>query len=357
MTANVPSIRAKQGIPRLRLAKPPKCKSFTFIDLFAGIGGFHLAMAKAGGKCLFASEWDSAAATVYQTNFGITPCGDITKIAAEEIPAHHILCAGFPCQAFSISGKQQGFEDTRGTLFFDVARIAKYHQPAILFLENVKNLMRHDGGRTLRVMLQTLEEIGYHAYYKVLNASHYGLPQNRQRLYIVAFRKDLGIASFAFPQPSHEPIALRDILEEHPDIEPIQRKDISLDKPKDVPLNIWGDTHTGSNNYPNKPLQIGKVNKGGQGERIYDISGHGITLSAYGGGVGAKTGLFLTKEGIRRLTPRECARLQGFPEDFQIASNRNQAYQQFGNSVPVKVLDAILAEIMKLQDIWMTDKC
>ncbi|MBQ3836892.1 MAG: DNA cytosine methyltransferase, partial [Treponema sp.] len=175
-------------------------KSLKFIDLFAGIGGFHIALSSLGGKAVFASEWDKEAAQVYENNFSLKPEGDITKISEKSIPDHDILCAGFPCQAFSISGKQLGFEDSRGTLFFDVARIAKEKQPKIMFLENVKNLARHDNGKTLAVIKNTLDEIGYDVFDKVLDASKFGVPQSRKRIYIVCFRKDLKVKDFSFPK-------------------------------------------------------------------------------------------------------------------------------------------------------------
>lgn len=318
-------------------------QDYTFIDLFAGIGGFHLALASYGAKCIFASEWDKHAADTYFKNHGVRPQGDITKIKEEEIPAHDILCGGFPCQAFSISGKQKGFEDTRGTLFFDIARIASYHKPKALFLENVKNLAKHDGGKTLAVILTSLEDLGYNAYSKVLNASRFGLPQNRERIYIVALRKDIDTGDFRFPQPLDVTVSLSEVLEKNPaDAKVVDREDLVITK-NYLPEDFLPGGKAKSNN----PLQIGKVNKGGQGERVYHPLGHSITLSAYGGGVGSKTGLYAIDGQIRKLSPRECARLQGFPDDF-ILDKPNHAYKQFGNSVSVNVLQAILVEIAKV---------
>lgn len=317
---------------------------FTFIDLFAGIGGFHQAMASLGGRCVFASEWDKHAATTYYHNYGLEPKGDITQIDAKDIPAHDILCAGFPCQAFSIAGKQKGFEDTRGTLFFDIARIAEYHKPQVLFLENVKHLGRHANGRTIQIIYNTLKGLGYTVYSKVLNTSHYGLPQNRERIYIIAIRTDLNKIPFTFPSPPHTPVCLIDILEDNPiDAKIIERPDIYItihDTDQSSLFNLQSK--------PNKPIQIGFVNKGGQGERIYSPLGHAITLSAYGGGVGAKTGLYLIGGKVRKLSPRECARLQGFPEDFIIVSSQAQAYKQFGNSVSINVLKALGENILPI---------
>ncbi len=320
-----------------------KLKNSRFIDLFAGIGGFHQALSKYDSSCVFASEWDKEASRVYAENYGIKPHGDITEIHESTIPPHNILCAGFPCQAFSISGKQNGFNDTRGTLFFDIARIANYHKPEILFLENVKNLIRHDEGRTLKTITETLDNIGYNAFYKVLNASNFGLPQNRERLYFVCFRKNLLIKDFTFPSPLKTKISLKAILEEKPDIKEIKREDIFMNAEK---------VYLEEENIPNRPIQIGRISKGRQGERIYHPNGHAITLSAYGGGIGAKTGIYKVDNKLRKLTPRECARAQGFPESFKIISSNSQAYKQFGNSVAINVLDSILSTIeIKLDTI------
>lgn len=316
-----------------------------YIDLFAGIGGFHQALSSFGATCVFASEWDKYAAATYYANYDIFPKGDITKIDESRIPRHDILCAGFPCQAFSISGKQKGFEDARGTLFFDIARIVKHHQPRLLFLENVRNFERHDGGNTLKVVLKTLNELGYNVKYQVLNASDYNLPQNRERIYFVCFRKDLQIKNFEFPKPSIKKVALIDFLEPHPnDAKIIDRPDIKITKSFSPIKNIFGEL-----DLPNRPIQIGIVNKGGQGERIYDPYGHAITLSAHGGGIGSKTGLYKIGDVIRKLTPRECARIQGFPDAFKIVSSPSQAYKQFGNSVAVNVLKAILKKISEVE--------
>ena len=320
-----------------------KLKKLRFIDLFAGIGGFHNALSEFEAKCVFASEWDKHASQTYLANYNIMPVGDITQITEENIPTHDILCAGFPCQTFSISGKRQGFTDTRGTLFYDIVRIAQYHKPKILFLENVKNLIRHDSGKTLDTIISTLEKIGYRVFYKVLNASHFGLPQNRERIYIVCFRKDILSGNFHFPVPNNNKVALQDFLEENPNnVKIINREDIVFTKNFNIDINLLGET-----NLPNRPIQIGIINKGGQGERIYHTLGHAITLSAYGGGVGSKTGLYKVGNIIRKLSTRECARIQGYSDEFKIVSSPAQAYKQFGNTVAVNVIKAILIEIEK----------
>ena len=317
-------------------------KGVKVVDLFCGIGGFHQAFASFGANIIWASEWDEATAKVYEDNYNLKPFGDITKINEKDIPDHDILCAGFPCQAFSISGNQLGFEDTRGTLFFDVVRIAKEKKPKIVFLENVKNLVKHDKGNTLKVILSSLEEIGYTPYYKVLNALDYGVPQNRDRIYIVAIRKDLNVSSFEFPMKVNLEKHLENILEDN-----IKTKDFIINR-NDVVLNKTKEASV------NKPLRLGQVGKGGQGERIYSIKGCAITLSAYGGGIGAKTGLYKIEDDIRKLSPRECARLDGFPDTFKIPENKNLAYRQFGNSVVIDVLQSIIESIIQNDEILNT---
>jgi len=315
-------------------------KGVKYIDLFAGIGGFHQAMNSFSATCVFASEWDKDCQYTYEENYGIKPYGDITTIDEKDIPQHDIICAGFPCQAFSISGKQKGFDDSRGTLFFDVARIAKYHQPKMLLLENVRNFEKHDNGNTLLTVKNTLEEIGYNFFYKVLNASNFGVPQKRERIFMIAFRKDLNIHSFTFPNSSNQTVILQTFLDKNELNQHliIKRDDIKFKENIDIKPDMFG-------NYPQKPIRIGTVNKGGQGERIYSPLGHAITLSAYGGGVGAKTGLYLIDNNIRRLSPHECRRITGFSEDFKLHYKANASYRQFGNSVVVNVLKAILQKI------------
>jgi len=322
---------------------PQKTPSFTFIDLFAGIGGFRIALQNLGGKCVFSSEIDKYAQQTYLTNFGELPFGDITLDETKgHIPKNFdILCGGFPCQAFSIAGRREGFDDTRGTLFFEIAEIVKKHRPKVVFLENVKNLISHDKGKTLSVILNMLgNELNYQVSYQVLNASHFGLPQNRERIYIIGFRKDIQ-QKFHFPSRINSKISLNYFLEEKPEIESISRPDTIIYKQIDVKTNLFN-----TQDFPNKPIQIGRVNKGGQGERIYHPIGHAITLSAFGGGVGAKTGLYFINGKIRRLTPRECARVQGFPETFILNNSKNECYKQFGNTVAINVVEAIAKNII-----------
>lgn len=308
----------------------------TFIDLFAGIGGFRFALESMGAEAVFASEWDKFAAKTYQANFGELPSGDITKIKSHDIPAHDILTGGFPCQPFSVSGKQLGFEDTRGTLFFDIARIIKYHKPKIVFLENVANLRQHQDGVTIARMKKVLEGIGYDVNYKVINASEFGVPQSRKRLYFVAFRKDLGITDFKYPEPTLEDIVLADILESK-----AKTKQYVISSPKIVIADTKKIPRTLA------PVRIGTINKGSQGDRIYSANGHAITLSAQGGGSASKTGAYLVNGVVRKLSPEECRRVQGFPDSFLFPEgvSNSQLWKQFGNSVSVPVLVKILESI------------
>ena len=310
----------------------------TFIDLFAGLGGFRLALESMDARCVYSSEWDKQAQIVYQENFGERPNGDITQVDEKSIPDHDICCAGFPCQAFSISGKMRGFEDSRGTLFFDVARIVKEKKPKVVFMENVRNFARHDGGRTLKVVQSTMEGLGYSFYWKVLSARDYGVPQKRERVYMVCFRKDLfGGADFEFPKPFPLARHVEDFLLPESD-----ETAALYDERYPMLLNPKKEDKPSS-----RPIKLGIVNKGGQGERVYSAKGIAVTLSAYGGGVFAKTGGYLVNGRPRRLHPRECARLMGYPDSYKISKRPNQAYKQFGNSVVVDVLQLIALQIAK----------
>jgi DNA (cytosine-5)-methyltransferase 1 len=312
-----------------------RMEELKFIDLFAGIGGFRQALEKFGATCVFSSEKDKFANITYEKNYGEKPKGDITKIKEDEIPEHDILCAGFPCQPFSVSGKQRGFEDERGIHFFEIYRIAKYHKPKIMFLENVANLKRHNDSQTIKRMEDMLKELGYKVFVNILNASDYNVPQSRKRIYFVCFKEsELPINNFEFPSKVEPTLFLEDVLQSDDETEKyrIVRDDIIL---KDINVD----------KNDRKPIRIGTINKGGQGDRIYSTKGHAITLSAEGGGAGAKTGAYLINGYVRKLSPRECARVQGFPEEFIIPVTDNQAYKQFGNSVALPVLCLIVEKI------------
>ena len=320
--------------------------AFTFIDLFAGIGGFRIAMQNLGGKCVFSSEWDEKARQTYEANFGEVPFGDITKEETKKfVPQEFdILCAGFPCQAFSIAGRRGGFEDTRGTLFFDVAEIIKRHKPKAFFLENVKGLTNHDKGRTLTTILNTLrEDLDYFVPEpEIVNAKNFGVPQNRERIFIVGFRKDLGVEDFEYPKPSGIQTAFIDIREQSP-----------------VPTKYYLSTQYIDTLRKHKQRHEDKGN--GFGYEI--IADDEIANAIVVGGMGRERNLVIdhritdftpttnikgevNREGIRKMTPREWARLQGFPESFKIVVADASAYKQFGNSVAVPAIQATAEKIL-----------
>lgn len=310
---------------------------YRFIDLFCGVGGFHLALSSFGARCVFASDINAEARKVYASNFGITPKGDIKHIKNEEIPSHDILCGGFPCQAFSVSGTQAGFKDEKtGNLFFEIIRIAKHHKPGIILLENVANLESHDNGQSLVRITDELRGAHYTPFSKVLNSLDFNVPQCRKRLYIIAFHNSLEINDFKFPSPTQTVKRLKDVLLSDSDV------------PHECHVDRAFSLRNGYEQFEfdkKKPyIRVGEIGLGRQGERIYSIEGCATTLSASGGGLGGRTGLYLKNGKIRKLAPRECARLMGFPNRFIIAETANQAYQQFGNSVVIDVLQRILIE-------------
>ena len=329
-------------------------KDLRFIDLFAGIGGFHIALSNYNAKCVFASEKDKYAIETYKYNHLHTDKekrllhGDITKIEGNKVTEHDILCAGFPCQPFSISGNQLGFDDARGTMFFEVIKIINEskHKPSIVFLENVSNLKRHSEGETLNTMKRELEDLGYTVFYEILNASDFGVPQSRKRIYFVAFHNRLGVSDFKFPKSLGLEVRLKDVLESSVD----ESYNIVRD---DIVFKTNEEIQKLEAKKKNQPIRIGTINKGGQGDRIYSIEGHAITLSAEGGGAGAKTGAYLIDNRIRRLTPRECLRVQGYPETFEFPENvtQNQRYKQLGNTVAIPVLENILNQICNLKQL------
>lgn len=325
----------------------PVRPKFTFIDLFAGIGGFRIAMQDLGGACLFSSEWDEKAQQTYAANFGDTPYGDITlEETKSRIPeTFDILCAGFPCQAFSIAGRRGGFEDTRGTLFFEVAEIIRRHRPKAFFLENVKGLANHDKGRTLRTILRVLrEDLAYFVPEpETVNAKDFGVPQNRERIFIVGFRNDTGVSGFTYPQSAGTPKTFLDIREQNT-----------------VPTKYYLSERYLDTLRKHKQRHADKGN--GFGYEI--IADNGIANAIVVGGMGRERNLVIDKritdftpttnikgavnrEGIRKMTPREWARLQGFPERFKIVVADASAYKQFGNSVAVPAIRATAENLLK----------
>ncbi len=320
-----------------------KDANFTFIDLFAGIGGFRIAFEENEGRCVFSSEWDKYCQRTYFENFGEVPHGDINEIDPRNIPDHDILCAGFPCQPFSIAGvskkkslgKKHGFEDkTQGTLFFTIAKILKLKKPKMFLLENVKNLKGHDKGNTFKVITDALDELGYNFFYKIIDAKSY-VPQHRERIYIVGFDKDYfgDNISFSFPEPSGEPPKLKDIIEKN-----VNKKYVLSD-------HLWQYLQ----DYANKHREKGN----GFGFGLVDGKSITRTLSARYYKDGSEILLKRRNLNPRRLTPRECARLMGYDDSFKIPVSDTQAYKQFGNSVVVPVIKDIANEMTGILNLHM----
>jgi len=315
---------------------PPKEPKFKFIDLFAGIGGIRLAYQNLGGKCVFTSEWDAYSKKTYEANFGEVPFGDITKIHENQIPDHDILLAGFPCQPFSIAGvskknalgRKHGFlDETQGTLFFDIARILKQKRPKTFMLENVKNLVSHDKGNTFKVIQNTLRELDYTIYFKVLDGKYF-VPQHRERIIIVGFDNQYfkNKETFKFPEMSETKYSIKDIL-----LSKVEDKYTLSDK-------LW--------NYLQEYAKKHKAKGNGFGFGLTNIDGISRTMSARYYKDGAEILIPQKNKNPRRLVPRECARLQGFPDNFIIPVSDNQAYKQFGNSVVSPLMQAVGEQIL-----------
>ena len=331
-------------------------KIYKSIDLFAGVGGIRMGFDNAFGKqikTVFVSEWDEYAQKTYKANFkddfGIA--GDITQIDEKEIPSFDICLAGFPCQAFSLAGKRQGFEDDykglcRGTLFMDVARICEEHKPSVIFCENVKGLVIHDKGRTFKIICKTFEDLGYKVFHKVLNSKNFGVPQNRERIYIVAFRNDIAPDKFVFPETTDDTKRIKDIVEEKPVPAKYYLSDVYLETLRQ-----------------HKARHESKGNGFGYEIRDWDDVAGAIVC----GGMGRERNLIIdkrqkklvptthikgeiNKEGVRKMTPREWARLQGFPDSFELPLADTHLYKQFGNSVTVNVIEAIALKIKEVLD-------
>ncbi|UTY39294.1 DNA (cytosine-5-)-methyltransferase [Allocoprobacillus halotolerans] len=315
-------------------------EDFKFIDLFSGLGGFRIAMEEIGGKCVFSSEIDKYAAETYKDNFGSMPRGDITKIDGKEVPDHDILCAGFPCQPFSIAGKRLGFEDTRGTLFFDVLRIIKDKKPKAFFLENVAGLKSHDNGRTLNVIEESLKKQDYYIDWRIINAKDVGIPQNRNRWYCVGVRKDLVENDcFNFSFPSNKPLeyTIDDVLEEQVSDE-YAISDVAKNN-----INAHIAKFLNSNRYDKKHKIIAtEIRKSKCNFRCDGIS---PCLTAKMGTGGNNIPVLVEQN--RKLTERECLRIMGFPERYCVKLNSYQSYKQIGNSVVIPVIKEIATELKK----------
>lgn len=360
---HLPSKKKMEEISNLPLKAPfknaTKKSLFTFIDLFAGIGGIRLAFQKNDGRCVFTSEWDKFAQKTYASNFGELPKGDITKVPLSEIPSHDVLLAGFPCQAFSQAGLKKGFTDTRGTMFFEIQKIVAFHQPAVLVLENVKQLKGHNNGETLKTILQILrgehnqdipndvpmsidarqalsKKLNYWVDYKILRAADFGVPQNRERIFIVAFNQDkfsqINFQDiFSWPTPENSETCVGDILEKNSEVHPkytiseklleghIRRKKQHIEKGNGFGFSVFKPQDSYTNTLSARYYKDGS-------EILIDQS--------------------KIKKRPRKLTPRECARLQGFPEQFIVdAVSDVQIYKQFGNSVTVPVVEAVAKSV------------
>ncbi len=331
-------------------------KNYKSIDLFAGIGGIRMGFDRAFGNSIetvFVSEWDKFAQTTYKANFDddFDIAGDITKIEEADIPEFDICLAGFPCQAFSLAGARKGFDDDykgqcRGTLFLDVARICEYHKPKVIFCENVKGLAIHDRGKTFKIICKTFEDLGYKVFFQVLNSKNFGVPQNRERIYVVAFRNDIAPENFEFPEKTDDTKRLWDIREENP-----------------VPAKYYLSNTYWDTLVAHKARHAAKGN--GFGYEIRDWSD--IAGAIVCGGMGRERNLVIdkrqkdltptthikgevNKQGIRKMTPREWARLQGFPDEFKLVLADTHLYKQFGNSVTVNVIEAIAVKIKEVLD-------
>ncbi|HLD55737.1 MAG TPA: DNA cytosine methyltransferase [Candidatus Nanoarchaeia archaeon] len=307
---------------------------FTFIDLFSGIGGFRLAFESLGGKCIFSSDIDEKASDTYELNFGERPSGDIIKISSKDIPDHDILCGGFPCQPFSIGGLRKGFQDTRGTLFFEVERIIKDKKPKAFFLENVKGLINHDKGRTFSTIKKKLTELGYELHYQVFNSKDYGIPQNRERVFIIGFNQK---TNFKFPEKIKTNTSIKEFLE----------KDV-----KNHEITKIAKTHI-KNHLKEFRKKNGNISKEiiliateiRPSRCIIKKDGISPCLTAKMGTGGNNVPVLVNE--MRKLTVRECLRLQGFPESFKIKENYGQSYKQIGNSVTISVITLVAKEIVK----------
>lgn len=353
-------MKGSQLLPYIEVkATPTKIKkqrnTYRCIDLFAGIGGIRRGFDNAFGKScktVFVSEWDEPAQKTYRANYPLDKipiAGDITTIKEEDIPPFDICLAGFPCQAFSMAGKHKGFKDDykgrcRGTLFLDVARICEYHRPKVIFCENVKGLTIHDKGRTFQIIKETFENLGYKVFYKILNSKDFGVPQQRERIYLVCFRNDIAPEEFTFPKGSKKKVCLNDILDEAP----IPSK-YYLSETYVNTLKAHRARHEAAGHgfgYVIRPLDgiAGTIVCGGMGREtnlIIDNREHSLVPSTHIKGK-------INEEGIRKMTPREWARLQGFPDTFILPLNDVHLYKQFGNSVTVPVIEAIAKEIKKV---------
>ncbi len=326
---------------------------YKFIDLFAGIGGIRIAFESSGAMCVASSEIDENARKTYYTNFNEYPLGDIKKIEANELPDFDIVAGGFPCQPFSIGGLRKGFDDIRGTLFFEIARIVNEKKPKVIFLENVSGLVSHDGGKTLSVIESTLENIGYSFGWKVMNACDYGIPQNRNRWYCVCFRKDLNIGFknsqkcsvvdspveyFVFPNKCDLKYTLNDVVLAN------VPNDYNISDIAEKNINKYFKDFKSSNRYVDSNITI--ANEIRASRCNFRCDGISPCLTAKMGTGGNNVPVYVA--GMRKLTEKECLKIMGFPEWFKISKNSMNSYKQIGNSVVVPIIEDLANKIMKI---------
>ncbi len=317
-----------------------------FIDLFAGIGGFRMGFEKNGFKCVFSSEKNKHCQTVYESNFEEKPFGDITQIAPQDIPDFEVLLGGFPCQPFSISGKKLGFNDTRGTLFFNICQIIQEKKPKVIVLENVKHLLYHDKKQTLAVILNSLKELGYNVSHKVLNAKDFGLPQNRERIFIIGCKKSF----FDFNELKHQSTPkLREFLDIEGPFQYLDKSEYTLiENPKRQPTGLIFTGYRNKNQWkkgvrPNTS-HLSRVHR--QPNRIYSVDGVHPTIPSQE--TSGRFFIYLPSEKrVRKLTIKECYRIMGFPPNFKKHSTTGEQYKQIGNSVAVSVIDSIAQQIIQ----------
>lgn len=325
----------------------------TFIDLFCGIGAFRRALASFGLRCVFSCDINETACGVYLTNYHESPAGDVRLVSPRELPEFDVLCGGFPCQSWSQSGDMEGFDDPRGECFFEIVRIARACRPAVLFMENVRALRNFDDGKAMARIRAELDRAGYTVSDEVLHPYDFGVPQHRPRVYIVCFRKDLGVTGFKFPRPTPRAVCLMDIAQP-PDLETRE----CHQKLKNITWFYSDDQIKQILSVPQRELfllgGVDAIYDGRrqpwfhQGNRIYAATGYASATVPFSGGRSKSTGLYLFPDGIIRvLTKRECARVMGFPEDFIILGDRRVAVQYFGNSAVVPVLQAVFGEILR----------
>ena len=311
-------------------------KMTTFIDLFSGIGGFRLAFESVGATCVFSAEIDKYACATYKANFGNDPFCDVSQLDTDDIPNFDILCAGFPCQPFSIAGARKGFLDTRGTLFFDIERIIKAKQPKAFILENVRGLVNHDKGRTFKVILETLEKkLHYKVFYQILNSKDYDVPQNRERIYIIGFRDH--DVEFTFPEKLESTINLSHIRDSN-----LEGTEISELAKSHIRTHL--KKHKRYEEIKDNPLLLAyEIRKSRSAFRFDNIS---PCLTAKMGTGGNNVPIFVNE--MRKLTTRECLRIQGFPENYKIAPNTAQSYKQIGNSVSVPIVKKLAVKMLEI---------